>query len=60
MALETIRISGTRYEATGFIDFNFLRVYGTYFHEAETPSVQELESFFPVRSGAMGGVRLFF
>lgn len=45
------RLYGDRYEAGGFIDFKFLRLYGSYFHEEDQN---------PIRSGGLAGVRLFF
>jgi hypothetical protein len=42
--------TGERFEAGAFIDFNFLRVFGNYFHESR----------FPKRSGTTLGVKLYF
>lgn len=54
------RLMGDRYEAGAFIDFKFLRIYGKYFHEQEAASITGLQPFYPIRSGAMGGITLFF
>jgi len=54
-------LEGDRIEGTFFIDFRFLRVYGTYFKENEeyknivTPETKEIE-----RDGIFGGIKLFF
>jgi hypothetical protein len=54
------RIEGNRYEIGAFIDFNFLRIYGTYFHEQETANAAQYQQYFPIRKGGMAGVKLFF
>lgn len=54
-------LEGDRMEGTFFIDFKFLRVYGTYFKEKEEyksvviPETKDIE-----RDGIFGGVKLFF
>src|SRR5690606_38889731 len=52
-------VSGSRYEGTAFIDFSFLRLYGTYFaepysHEAQS-TAQDRK-----RQGVLAGIRFFF
>lgn len=54
------RIYAQRYEAGGFIDFSFVRVYGAYFHEQELASIDRYQGLFPIRKGGLAGVRLFF
>lgn len=54
-------LDGNKYEGTFFIDFSFVRVYGTYFNEKEnyedviTPTSKEIE-----RHGILGGLKIFF
>ncbi len=54
-------LESERIEGTFFIDFAFLRVYGTWFQEKEeyrnivVPSTKEIE-----RDGIFGGIKLFF
>ena len=54
-------LDGDRLEGTFFIDFRFVRVYGTYFNENETytnvvtPTTKETE-----RTGVFGGLKIFF
>ncbi len=54
------RVKGYRVESNAFIDFSFARVYGGYFYEQETASMESRQSVFPRRSGALAGLRLFF
>ena len=51
--------NGDRWEGGAFIDFKVLRVYGTYFNEAETLSSPGLIQS-STRSGGLGGIRLYF
>lgn len=54
-------LESNRLEGTLFIDFNFIRIYGTYFNEKEnytniiTPMTKEIE-----RDGILGGIKIFF
>ena len=54
------RIRAKRYEAGAFIDFKFLRVFGNYFHEQEWTNAPQFQQYFPLRKGAMLGIKLFF
>lgn len=54
------QLTGDRFEAGGFIDFNFVRVYLSYFHEQEYATNVVVQQNYPIRSGALAGVRLFF
>lgn len=54
------RIHAKRYEAGAFIDFKFLRLFGTYFHEQEMANAPQFQQYFPLRKGAMLGAKLFF
>lgn len=51
-------VSGNRWEGGAFIDFKALRVYGTYYNDAQTTNIIGAE---PVtRSGVLIGGRLYF
>jgi hypothetical protein len=54
------RLKGDRFQAGAFLDFSFVRVYVDYFHEQELASNPDLQAAYPIRSGVLGGVRLFF
>lgn len=54
------RFTANRYEAGAFIDFKFLRLYGSYFNEQEFANAAQYQNAFPLRKGALMGVRLFF
>lgn len=54
------RFNGHRYEAGPFIDFKFLRIFGSYFHEQEFANNAAAQPLFPTRKGALVGARFYF
>lgn len=54
-----LELAGQRYEGGAFIDFRFLRIYGTYFSEPEELTLGGVSSH-QRRSGTEFGTRIFF
>jgi hypothetical protein len=54
-----VAFSGNRYEGGAFIDFSFLRIYGKYISESNSPEPVNLP-LDSVRSGPELGLKLFF
>lgn len=54
------RYQGSRAEAGAFIDFKFLRIYGSYFYEPLKQSMAATTVSEDVRKGVAVGTRLFF
>jgi hypothetical protein len=52
--------SGSRYEGGAFVDFSFVRVFGTYFSEPEEVTVPGLGSGSVTHTGIQVGTKLYF